>query len=62
MIVAVPLGLILYSMYEEGAFDTTKYSLKILMTGINHFRKIEPEDMQEVLQQEDHKEKDNKAK
>lgn len=62
MIVAVPLGLILYSMYEEGAFDTTKYSLKILMTGINHFRKIEPEDMQEVLQQEDHKEKDNKEK
>ena len=52
MIVAVPFGLILFSMYEEGAFDTTRNSLKILVTGINRFRRIEPEDMQEVIQQE----------
>lgn len=48
MIVAVPLGLIVYTMYEEGAFDTTKNSILILIAGINHFRKLQPEDMEKV--------------
>lgn len=48
MIVAVPLGLIVYTMYEEGAFDTTRNSIMILVAGINHFRRLLPEDLEEV--------------
>ncbi len=44
MIAAVPLGLLVYTMYKEGAFDTTKDSVMILVKGINEFRKIKPED------------------
>lgn len=47
MIVSVPIGLILFTMYEEGVFDTTKNSVKILISGINQFRKLTPEDMEE---------------
>lgn len=45
MIVAVPIGIILFTMYEEGAFDTTKNSIKILSAGLNHFRRLTPQDM-----------------
>ncbi len=45
MIVAVPLGLLVYTMYEEGAFDTTVDSMKILIYGINRFRALKKEDM-----------------
>lgn len=45
MIVAVPLGLLVYTMYEEGAFDTTVDSVKILVYGINCFRRLEEGDM-----------------
>lgn len=45
MIVAVPIGLIVVNMYEEGAFETTKNSIRILVAGLNRFRRLEPEDM-----------------
>ena len=45
MIVAVPIGIILFTMYEEGAFDTTKNSIKILSAGLNHVRRLTPQDM-----------------
>lgn len=48
MILAVPLGLLAYSLYEEGAFDTTKDSVLILTAGINRFRRLEKGDMSEV--------------
>ena len=48
MILAVPIGLVLYSMYEDGAFQTTQDSICILVTGLNKFRRIEPEDLEEV--------------
>lgn len=48
MILAVPLGLLLYSMYEEGAFDTTKNSVLILIAGINRFRRLKPQDLEAV--------------
>lgn len=48
MIVAVPLGLIVYTMYEEGAFETTKQSILILVNGINRFRKLKKEDLVEA--------------
>ncbi len=48
MILAVPLGLLLYTMYEDGAFDTTRDSILVLMAGINRFRRLDREDMSEV--------------
>lgn len=50
MIIAVPIGLILYTMYQEGAFETTEKSIYILVAGLNSFRKIEAEDMCQVEQ------------
>lgn len=48
MIIAVPAGLLLYSLYQEGAFETTKNSVMILTAGINRFRRLGREDMFEV--------------
>lgn len=55
MIVAVPIGLILFTMYEEGVFDTTRNSIRILIHGVNQFRRLTPEDLQD-LRGEDSKE------
>lgn len=52
MILAVPIGIIVLNLYEEGVFDTTKQSLRILVAGFNHFRKIRPEDMTVVEEYE----------
>lgn len=52
MILAVPIGIILLNLYEEGAFDTTRQSIRILVAGYNHFRKIRPEDMKVVEEYE----------
>lgn len=52
MILAVPIGIIVLNLYEEGVFDTTKQSLRILVAGFNHFRKIRPEDMAVVEEYE----------
>lgn len=52
MILAVPIGIILVNLYEEGAFDTTRQSLRILAAGFNHFRKIRPDDMAVVEEYE----------
>ncbi len=48
MIVAVPLGLLVYTMYCEGAFDNVKDSVLILVAGLNRFRRLREEDMFEV--------------
>lgn len=58
MIIAVPLGLIIFTMYEEGVFDTTKNSVLILVAGINHFRRIEATDMVQVEQMLEKERKD----
>ncbi len=52
MILAVPIGIILVNLYEEGAFDTTRQSLRILVAGFNHFRRIRPDDMAVVEEYE----------
>lgn len=52
MILAVPIGIILVNLYEEGAFDTTRQSLRILTAGFNQFRRIRPEDMEVVEEYE----------
>lgn len=48
MIIAVPVGIIVLNLYEEGVFDTTLNSLKILYAGISNFRHLTDEDMEEV--------------
>ncbi|MDE7178109.1 MAG: sporulation integral membrane protein YtvI [Lachnospiraceae bacterium] len=52
MILAVPIGIIVVNLYEEGAFDTTMQSLRILVAGFNQFRKIRPDDMAVVEEYE----------
>ena len=53
MILSVPIGLLLYTMYEEGVFDTTKNSILILITGINGFRKLHSKDLEYIDKAED---------
>lgn len=48
MIIAVPIGIILLNMYEEGVFDTMLDSLKILYASISNFRHLNAEDMKAV--------------
>lgn len=48
MIIAVPVGIIVLNLYEEGVFDTTINSFKILYAGISNFRHLTDEDMKEV--------------
>lgn len=50
MILALPIGIIIETMYKEGVFDTTKNSIKILIAGVNTFRRITEKDMEEVNQ------------
>lgn len=52
MIIAVPIGIIFANMYEEGVFDTTKNSIRILLAGVNNFRRLEEEDMAVVKEYE----------
>lgn len=52
MIIAVPIGIILINMYEEGVFDTTKNSIKILLAGINSFRRLDEKDLSVIKEYE----------
>lgn len=45
MIVAIPIGMIVITLYKAGVFDTTKNSCLILLQGINRFRKLTPQDL-----------------
>ncbi len=48
MILAVPIGIIVLNMYQEGVFDTTLDSLKILYASVSNFRHLTEEDMEAV--------------
>lgn len=48
MILAVPIGIIVLNMYEEGVFDTTVRSIQILYAGACNFRHITEDDMEPV--------------
>lgn len=48
MIAAVPIGMLLYTLYREGIFDTTRDSVLLIIAGINRFRRIDREEMSEV--------------
>ena len=54
MIIAVPLGLLAYTMYQDGVFDTTRSSLMILVAGINRVRRLDGKDLGEVEEMEKH--------
>ena len=56
MILAVPIGIVVQKMFEAGLFDTTIDSVRILLYGFNHFRKLEKEDLPP---NEDHAEEEN---
>jgi len=53
MILALPIGIILINLYEEGAFDTTRESVKILVAGFNRFRRLHREDTEIVAEYEE---------
>lgn len=48
MILAVPIGIIVVTMYREGAFRTTQQSVQILAAGINHFRRLNKQDLEVI--------------
>lgn len=52
MIIALPIGIIFINLYEEGVFDTTKESLRILVAGFNRFRRLNNKDTQIVNEYE----------
>lgn len=52
MIVAVPVGIILLNMNRSGVFDTFKTSIRILVTGLDAFRRFDEED-KEILSRKD---------
>ena len=52
MIIAVPIGIILMNMYEEGLFDRTKNSIKILWAGVNNFRRLDEKDLSVIKEYE----------
>lgn len=45
MIVAIPIGMVVVTLYKAGIFDTTKNSCLILLQGLNRFRKLTPQDL-----------------
>ncbi|MBR4993265.1 MAG: sporulation integral membrane protein YtvI [Lachnospiraceae bacterium] len=48
MLLAIPVGIVAYTMYKEGIFDTTINSAKILVNGINNYRRLTKEDLEEI--------------
>ncbi|MBD5501253.1 MAG: sporulation integral membrane protein YtvI [Lachnospiraceae bacterium] len=60
MIIAVPIGIIVLNLYEEGVFDTTINSIQILYVGISNFKRLTAEDMEEVEIYKKNGEKDNR--
>lgn len=53
MILALPIGIIVINLNEEGVFDTTKESFSILVAGFNKFRRLRPEDKKIVNEYEE---------
>lgn len=53
MILALPIGIIVINLNEEGVFDTTKESLSILVAGFNKFRRLHPEDTEIINEYEE---------
>ena len=52
MIVAVAIGILLINMNRAGVFDSVKMSIRILIMGVDGFRRFDEED-KEVLNRKD---------
>lgn len=52
MILAIPVGIVLINMNEAGFFNTLKYSIRLLVKNLNSYRRIRPEDMEQLKGQE----------
>ncbi|MDE7274745.1 MAG: sporulation integral membrane protein YtvI [Lachnospiraceae bacterium] len=52
MLIAVPLGIIVVNMNEAGFFDTPKYSIKMLVRNINHFRRLDDEEIRKLSEED----------
>lgn len=52
MLVAVPIGIIVVNMNGAGFFDTPKQSVRILVSQINRFRRLDKDDLK-ILEQSD---------
>ncbi|MBQ7358543.1 MAG: sporulation integral membrane protein YtvI [Lachnospiraceae bacterium] len=48
MIISIPIGMIVLTLYQAGAFETTKNSFLILINGLNRFRKLTPQDLASI--------------
>ncbi|NLL78850.1 MAG: sporulation integral membrane protein YtvI [Clostridiales bacterium] len=44
MIIAIPIGIVVVNMYEAGVFNSARDSIRILVNGVNSFRKLTEED------------------
>ena len=59
MIIAVPIGIIVASLYEEGLFRGFTDSIRILWNGISTFRRFTPEELETIEKKTDKDPKDN---
>ncbi|MBQ9885697.1 MAG: sporulation integral membrane protein YtvI [Lachnospiraceae bacterium] len=53
MIFVLPLGIIIINLNKAGVFDTTKNSIRLLIKGINDFRRLTPEEIESVQSKEE---------
>lgn len=44
LILAIPIGYVVINLYKAGLFNTTLKSIKLLVEGFNHYRKLEKEE------------------
>jgi len=54
MILAVPIGILVINMYQEGVFKNTVDSVRILFQGLNRFRKFTPKELGEEERKVEH--------
>ena len=52
MLLAVPIAIIVLDMYKAGVFDTTMNSIKVILVGINKFRKLDADDLTDIKRKE----------
>ncbi len=53
MLLVLPIGIIIVNMNKAGIFDTTKNSIRLLIRGINDFRKLTPEEIESLSDKDD---------
>jgi len=51
MILALPIGLVVVTLYKAGVFDTTKNSFLILIGGLNRFRRLDSQDLMSIKEE-----------